>query len=152
MLCYNCCFLTSIQVLQEANKIVWYSYFFQNCPVCCDPCSQWFSIVNEAEVDVFLEFSCFFNDPTDAGNLISDSSAFYKSICTSGISQCTYCWSLAWRIWNISIWNECNCALVWTFFDIALLWDWNKNWPFPVLWSLLSFPDSSSTGILSRAL
>ena len=39
-----------------------------------------------------------------------------------------------------SIWNTCNCVVVWTFFDIALLWDWNENWPFPVLWSMLSFP------------
>ena len=38
-----------------------------------------------------------------------------------------------------SIWNEPNCMVVWTFFGIALLWDWNENWPFPVLWPLLSF-------------
>ena len=46
--------------------------------VCCNP-HKGFGVVNEAEVDVFLEFSCFFYDPTDAGNLISGSSAFYKS-------------------------------------------------------------------------
>ena len=40
-----------------------------------------------------------------------------------------------------SMWDDCNCAVVWTFFGIALLWDWNKNWPFPVLWPLLSFPN-----------
>ena len=40
-----------------------------------------------------------------------------------------------------SMWDECNCVVLWTFFDIALLWDWNENWPFPVLWPLLSFPD-----------
>ena len=39
------------------------------------------------------------------------------------------------------MWDECNCAVVWTFFGVALLWDWNENWPFPVLWPLLSFPD-----------
>ena len=38
-----------------------------------------------------------------------------------------------------SMWNECKCAVVWTFFGIALLWDWNENWPFPDLWPLLSF-------------
>ena len=39
-----------------------------------------------------------------------------------------------------SMWNYMhNCMVVWTFFGIALLWDWNENWPFPVLWSLLSF-------------
>jgi len=40
-----------------------------------------------------------------------------------------------------NVWNECNCAVVWTFFGNAFLWDWNENWPFPSLWSLLSFPD-----------
>ena len=39
------------------------------------------------------------------------------------------------------MWNGCNCAVVWTFFGIALLWYWNENWPFPVLWPLLSFPN-----------
>ena len=39
------------------------------------------------------------------------------------------------------MWNECNCAVVWTFFDIAFPWDWNENWAFPVLWPLLSFPN-----------
>ena len=40
-----------------------------------------------------------------------------------------------------SMWDECNCAVVWAFFGIAILWDWNENWPFPVLWPLLSFPN-----------
>ena len=39
-----------------------------------------------------------------------------------------------------SVWDECNCAVVWAFFGIAFLWDWNENWPFPVLWPLPSFP------------
>ena len=74
----SCCFLTCIQVSQEAGQVVWYSHLFQNFPVCCDP-HKGFSIVSEAEVDVFMEFSCFFYDPTDVGNLISGSSAFSKS-------------------------------------------------------------------------
>ena len=53
--------------------------FLKNFPVCCDQHSQKFSIVNKVEVDVFLEFSSFFYDPTDIGNLISDSSVFSKS-------------------------------------------------------------------------
>ena len=40
-----------------------------------------------------------------------------------------------------SVWGECSCAVVWVFFGIAFLWDWNENWPFPVLWPLLSFPN-----------
>ena len=59
--------------------MVWYSHLFQNFPVCCDPHSQGFGIVNKAEVDIFLELSCFFDDLTDVGNLISGSSAFSKS-------------------------------------------------------------------------
>ena len=74
----NCCFLTCIQVLQESDKVVWYSHLLKNFPVCCDPHSQRFNIVNKAEVDVFLEFSFFFYDPADAGNLISGSSDFSK--------------------------------------------------------------------------
>ena len=74
----NCCFLTCIQVSQEAGKVVWYSHLFKNV-------SQFivihtvkgFSAVNEA--GVFLELSCFFYDPTEVGNLISGSSAFSKS-------------------------------------------------------------------------
>ena len=57
-----------------------------------------FSIVSDAEVDVFLESSCFFYDPMDVGNLISGSPAFLKPAWTSGSSWFTYCWSLAWRI------------------------------------------------------
>ena len=59
--------------------MVWYSHLLKNFPVCFDPHSQHFGVVNEAEVDVFLELSCFFDDPVDVGNLISGSSAFSKS-------------------------------------------------------------------------
>ena len=60
-----------------------------------------FNIVNEAEVDVFLEFPCFFYDPVDVGNLISGSSFFSKTSCTSGSYKLTYCWSLARKILSI---------------------------------------------------
>ena len=58
--------------------MVWYSHLLKNFLVCCDP-HKGFNLVNEAEVDVSLELSCFFYDPTDVGNLISGSSAFSKS-------------------------------------------------------------------------
>ena len=75
----NCCFLTCTQVSLEAGKVVWYSHLFKNFPqfVVIDIIKD-FSVVNEAEIDVFLEFFCFFCDPVDVGNLISDSSAFSK--------------------------------------------------------------------------
>ena len=58
--------------------MVWYSHLFKNFPVCCDP-HKGFGIVDKAEVDVSLELSCFFHDLTDAGSLISSSSASSKS-------------------------------------------------------------------------
>ena len=69
-----------MQVLQEAVKEVWYSRLFKNFPhfVMIHTVKD-FGIVNKTEIDVFLELSCFFDDPVDVGNLISGSSAFSKS-------------------------------------------------------------------------
>ena len=76
----NCCFLTCIQISQEADKVVWYSLLFQNFPqFVVIHTVKGFGGVNKAEVDVFLELSCFFSDPLDVGNVISGSSAFSKS-------------------------------------------------------------------------
>ena len=76
----NCCFLTYIQISQEADQVVWHSHLFQNFPqFTVIHTVKGFGIVNEAEVDVFLELSCFFYDPADVGNLISGSSAFCKT-------------------------------------------------------------------------
>ena len=67
----NCCFLTCIEVSQEAGQVVWYSHLFQNCPqFIVIHTVKGFGIVNKAEVDVFLELSCLFDDPMDVGNLI----------------------------------------------------------------------------------
>ena len=140
----NCCFLTCIQVSQEANKVVWYSHLFNNFPqFVVIHIVKGFGIVNKAEVGVFLEFSCFFCDATDVGNMISCSSAFSKF--SLDIQKFFVHVLLKPSLENFehyfaSVWDECNCVVVWTFFGIALLWDWNENWPFPVLWPLLSFP------------
>ena len=76
----NCCFLTFIGISQEAGKVVWYSHFLNNFPqFAVNHTVKGFGVVNKAVVDVFLELSCFVDDPTDVGNLISDSSAFSKS-------------------------------------------------------------------------
>ena len=76
----NCCLLNCIQVSQEAGQVVWYSHLFQNFPqFLVIHTVKGFGIVNKAEIDVFLELSCFFNDPADVGNWISGSSAFYKT-------------------------------------------------------------------------
>ena len=76
----NCCFLTCIQISQEAGQVVWYSHLFKNFPqFVVIHTVKGFSVVNKAEVDVFLKLSCFFDDPTDVGNLIPGSFAFSKS-------------------------------------------------------------------------
>ena len=76
---FNCCFLTCIQVSQEAGQVVWYSHLFQNFPqFIVIHTVKGFGIV-KAEIDVFLELSCFSHDPEDVGNLISGSSAFSRT-------------------------------------------------------------------------
>ena len=141
----NCCFLTCIQISQEAGQISWYSHLFQKFPqFIVIHTVKVFGIVNKAEIDVFLELSCFFNDLADVGNLTSGSSAFSKS--SLNISKFTVHVLLKPGLDNFehyftSMWHECNCAVVRAFFGIAFLWDWNENAPFPVLWPLLSFPE-----------
>ena len=127
----NCCFLTCIQISWDAGKVVWYSHLFKNCPQFIVIYTvKGFRIVKKTEVDVFLELTCFFDDTTDDGSLISGSSAFSKS---------------SLNIWNFmvhvllnpslhnfehyfaSVWDECSCVVVWTFFGIAFLGDWNET-------------------------
>ena len=143
-----------MQVSQEAGQVIWYSYLFQNF-------SQFiviytvkgFGIVNKAEIDVFLELSCFLDDPVDVGNLISGSSAFSKTslniwkfmvhiLLKSGLENFEHYFT--------SMWDECNCVVVWAFFGIAFLWDWNENWFFSSLVATAEF--SKFAGILSAAL
>ena len=99
MLSSNCCFLTCIQISQEAGQVVWYSHLFQNFPQ--------FVVVNKA--DVFLELPCFFCDAKDVGSLILGSFRvlllrfFLNPAWTSGSSRFMYCWSLAWTILSITL-------------------------------------------------
>ena len=140
----NCCFLTYIQVTQEAGKVVLYSHLFKSFPqFVVIHTVKGFSIVNKAEVDVFLEFFCLWSN----GYLQFDLwflSVFSKSS--------LYIWKFSVHIllkpglkdfehYLANMWNKHNCIVVWTFFGIALLWDWNENWPFSVLWPLLSLPN-----------
>ena len=100
---------------------------------------------------ILLVFFFFFLWSTRCWNLISGSSAFSKSnlniwkfsvhILKSSLENFDHYFA--------SVWDECNCAVAWTFFGIACLWDWNENWPFPVLWPC---EFSKFTGILSAAL
>ena len=116
----NCCFLTCIQISQEEVQVVLYSHLFKNFPqFVVIHIVKGFGIVNKAEVNGFLKLSCFLYDPTDVGNLISGSSAFSKS--NSNI------WKFMVHIllkpglekfehYSTSVWDECNCAVVWAFF------------------------------------
>ena len=140
----NCCFLTCIQISQEAGQVVWYSHLLKNFPQFVVIYTvKGSGVDNKAEIDVFLELSCPFNDPVNVGNLISGSSAFSKSslniwkfivhvLLKPGLENFEHYFT--------SMWDESNCA-VGAFLGIAFLWDWNENWPFPVLWPLLSFPN-----------
>ena len=151
-------------LIQEAGKVAWYSDLFKNFPQCVVIHTvKGFGIVNKAEVDVFLELSCFFDDPTDVGNLISGSSVFSKSSLNI--------WKFSVHIllkpclenfehYFASMWDECNCAVVWTFFGVPFLWDCNENWPFQscghcwvfqICWSELNqIPYDYAVGVTSR--
>ena len=150
---FNCFFLICIQISQEAGQMVWYSHLFQNFPqFVVIHKVKGFGILNKAEIDVFLELSCFFDDPSDVDNLISGLSAFPKI--SLNIWKFTVQVLMKPVLENFehyftSVWDECNCMVVWAFFVIAFLWDWNENWSFPVL-STDEF--SKFAGILSAAL
>ena len=123
----NGCFLTCIQISQEAGKVIWYSDLFKNFPQFVGIYTvKGFGVVNEADVDVFLELSCFFYDPTDVGNLISSFPAFSKSSLNI--------WKFSVHIllkscledfehYFASVWDECIGAVVWKFFGIVFLWN-----------------------------
>ena len=116
----NCGFLTWIQISQEVGKVIWYSHLFKNFPqFVVIHIAQSFSVVSEAEINVLLEFFCFFHDPMDVGNLISGSSAFSKSSLNI--------WKLLIHVllkphlenfehYFASVWDELNSLVVWTFF------------------------------------
>ena len=114
-------FLTCIQISQEANKVVWYSHLFKNfLQFVYDIHRQGFGVVNKAKVDVILELSYSFDDLADVGNLVSGSSAFSKS--SLNMWKFTIHILLKPGLENFdhyfaSVWDECNCAVVWTFFD-----------------------------------
>ena len=123
------------------RQVRWSGILFQNFPqFVVIHTAKGFGIVNKTEVDIFLELSCFFDDPMDVGNLISGSSEFSKSslniwkfmvhiLLKPGFF---FCFLNNFEHYFASVWAECSCAVFWTFFGIAFLWDWNEI-QFPLL-------------------
>ena len=120
-------------------------HLFQNFPqIVVIYTVKGYGVINKTEVEVLLVFSCFFDDPADIGNLISGSSPFSKfslNIWKFMVHVLLKPGFENFEHYFTSMWDECNCVVVWAFFGIAFLWDWNENWPFPLLWPLLSFPN-----------
>ena len=117
----NCCFLTCIQLSQEAGQVVWYSHLSQNFPqLIVIHAVKGFGIVNKAETDVFLELSSFFHDPVDVGNLISGSSAFSKTSLNV--------WKFTVHILlKLGFKNVERVRRVQLCSSLSILWDWNEN-------------------------
>ena len=99
--------------------------------------------VNQAEIDVFLNALAFL--------MIQWMLAIWSLVPLPFLNPAWIAGSARFRLLKpdlenlehhfTSMWDECNYVVVWAFFGIVFLWDWNKNWPFPVLWPLLSFPN-----------
>ena len=169
----NCCFLTRYRFLRWQVRWSDISIFLRIFPqFIVIHTVKGFGTVNKAEVDVFLELSCFFDDSTDVGNLISGSFAFSKSSLNIWKVMVHILWKPGlenFEHYFSSVWDECNCTVVWTFFGIAFLWDGMKTdlfqscghcWIFQICWHIecSTFTASSlriwnsSTGIPSPPL
>ena len=164
----DCCFLTCIQVSQKAGRGSGIPISLRIFQFVVIHTVKGFSTVSEAEIDVFLEFSWFFYDLTDVGNLISGSSAFSKSslniwkflvhiLLKPGLGNFEYYFA--------SMWDECTCAVVWTFFGIGMKTDLFQPcvhcWVFQICWhtecsistaSIFERIGNSSAGIPSPPL
>ena len=149
----NCCFLTCIQISQEAGEMVWYSHLLKNfLQLVVIHTVKGFSIVSEAEGDIFLEFSCFLCEPADVGSLFSASSVSSKS---------------SFNIWKFSVhvllkpsleslsitllhvkWVQLCSSLKILWHCLSLSLEWKLNFS-----SLVAIPEFSKfAGILSAAL
>ena len=145
----NCCFLTCIDISQEACQVVWYSHLFKNFPqFVVTHTVKGFGIVKEAEINIFWEFSCFFNDLKVVGNLVSASSAFSKS----GMNIWKFMVHVLLKpglenfdLYFLSVWDECNCVVVWAFLALPfygiemktdLFHSCGHCWVFQICWHI----------------
>ena len=125
----NCCFLTSLQISQEVGQVVWYSHLLKNFPVCCDPHSQRLWCSKWSKSRCFLEFSCFFDDPTEFVNLIFGYSAFSKF--SLNIWKFSVHILLKLGLGNFehsfaSVWDDCqlcgSLSILWHCLSLRLEW------------------------------
>ena len=125
--------------------MVWYSHLFQiSLQFIGIHTVKGFGIVNKAEIDVFLELSCFFHDPVDVGNLTSGSSAFSKTSLNIRKLMVHVLLKSAWRILSITL-SACEMSTTGRQFGHSLALPFfgtgMKTDLFPVPWPLLSFPN-----------
>ena len=142
----NCCFLICIQISQEACQVVWYSHLFQNfLQFIVIHTVKGFGIVRKAELDVFLELSCSFDDPADVGNLISGSSAFSKTSLNIWKLMVHEFWALLyWRVRRVQLCSSLNT--LWRCLSLGLEWKLTFSSP------MATAEFSRFAGILSEAL
>ena len=140
---YNRCFLTCIHISQEAGQVFWYSHLLKNFPqFVVIHTVKGFDIVNKA--DFFSRTLLLFWWSSGCWKFDLWFLCLYKSslnIWKFSIHILLKCHLENFKHYLAGVWDEYNCAVVWTLFGIAFLWDWDENWPFPVLWPLLSFPN-----------
>ena len=140
----NCCFLTCIQISQEAGQVVWYSHLFQNFPqFVVIHTVKGYGTVSKAEIDVFWNFLPFSMIQRMFAVWSLVSLPFLKPLehleihgsCVVEFWLRTF-WALLY--WHVRWVHLCGSLSI---ICIAFLRDWNENWPFPILWPLLSFPN-----------
>ena len=108
----NCCFLTCIQISQEAGQVIWYSHLFQNFPqFIVIHTVKGFGIVNKAEIDVFLDCLAFLMIQRMLAIWSLVFLPFLNPSYTFGSSQFTYCWNLVWTIVSITL-LECKISAI----------------------------------------
>ena len=130
----SCCFLTSLYISQKTGKVVWSSHLRIVQSLLWSIQFTDLAQSLKQKYMFFMELPCFIHDPVNLGN--------WSLVCLFK-AQLVH-WKFLIHMLDFehhlaSMWNECNCVVVRTFFGIAFLWDWSQIWPFPVLWLLLTY-------------
>ena len=132
----NCCFLTCIQISQEAGQLAWYSHLFKTFPqFVVIHTVKGFGVVNKVKVDVFLELSCVFFDPTDVGNLISDCSGFSWSTLPEALNCYNLATSILHPLQDMFVLpkthlKRCNNSSIYSSWTCGMWEKWTLGWPY----------------------